>query len=223
LGLNAQAAPFLGQAALAAPGNQLQGAQLAGNMAALPGQLAQQGLGLGTAGMQQLMAAGGMQQGMQQGIAGANQARFGEAQAFNNPWLQLIDPALGTKAVENIAFQGFREPSHLEASGKGMQNMQTGMSMGAASDEKLKEDIEPIENALDKVEQLEGKTYHYKKNPQGENDAGLIAQDIEKVLPEAVIEKDGYKFVKYQALVGLLVNATKELHEKVQELERKAG
>ena len=128
LGLGAQAAPFLGQAALSAPGNQFQGAQLAGNMAALPGQLAQQGFGLGQAGLQQLMQAGGMQQNMAQGIAGADQARFNEAQAFNNPWMAQFAPlALGTPSVENIAFQGFREPGHLEASGKGMENMSTGM------------------------------------------------------------------------------------------------
>lgn len=109
LGLGAQAAPFLGQAALNQPGIQFQGAQLGGQLAGVPGQLAQQGAqlgGLGAGLLNQLFNIGGLQQQLPIGVAGAEQARFQEAQAFANPFLALLGPALGTQA-----FQAFQQPT----------------------------------------------------------------------------------------------------------------
>ena len=209
LGLSAQTAPFIGQAALNQPGIQFQGAGLAGNLAQLPGQLAQQGLQLGGAGLQQLLNIGGLQQQLPIGQAQAEQARFLEAQPQFNPFLSQFGPlALGTPAFENIAFQGFREPSLFEQFAP-----IAGAAIGA-SDKRLKENIETIDNALDKIDQLDGKTYKFIfKNK--ERDAGIIAQDLEKILPEAIIERNGIKFVKYEAIIALLVNAVKELKRKV--------
>jgi hypothetical protein len=110
------------------------------------------------------------------------------------------------------------------------------------SDERLKEDIVEIQDALEKVMQLRGVTYTpnsiaeslgYKK----ENMVGVIAQDVEKVLPEAVkpapfdimlfenteISKSGqnYKTVQYEKLVPLLIEAIKELNKEVQQLKGK--
>ena len=96
------------------------------------------------------------------------------------------------------------------------------------SDERLKENIQPIENALSKVGQLNGVTFTY--TPDGKDSAGLIAQDVEKVLPSAVQEMevplkvdDGneYKVLQYDQTIGLLVEAIKELTAKVEELEKK--
>ncbi len=110
LGLGAQAAPFLGQAALQQPGVQFQGAGLLGNLAGVPGQLAQQGTQLGGQGvnlLSQLFNIGGLQRTLPQGVAGAEQARFQEAQGFANPFLtQFLGPALGTQAIQN-----FQRPS----------------------------------------------------------------------------------------------------------------
>ena len=94
------------------------------------------------------------------------------------------------------------------------------------SDERLKENIQPIEDALIKVNQLNGCTFTYIAD--GKESAGLIAQDVEKVLPSAVIEKelplkidDGkeYKVLQYDQTIGLLVEAIKELTAKVEALE----
>ena len=94
------------------------------------------------------------------------------------------------------------------------------------SDERLKDNIEVVESALDKVKQLRGVTFTYKEN--GKEAAGVIAQDVEKVLPEAVIEKklplkqdDGqaYKTVRYDALHALLIEAVKELSDEVARLK----
>ena len=96
------------------------------------------------------------------------------------------------------------------------------------SDERLKENIQPIEDALSKVGQLNGVTFTYKAD--GKESAGLIAQDVEKVLPSAISEKqlplkidDGneYKVLQYDQTIGLLVEAIKELTAKVEELENK--
>lgn len=210
LGLGAQAAPFLGQAALNQPGIQFQGANLFSQLSQGPGALAQQGLQLGSQGLGQLAGLGGLQQGLPIGQARAEQARFTEAQPFANPFLAQFGPlALGTPAIENIAFQGFREPSLFE------QVAPIAGGALAASDERLKEDIEPIDNALEKIDKLDGKTYHFKAKPIGKMNAGLIAQDIEEILPEAVVEVEGVKYVDYNAVIGLLVNAVKELKRKV--------
>ena len=96
------------------------------------------------------------------------------------------------------------------------------------SDERLKENIQPIADALNKVNQLNGVTFTYKSD--GKESAGLIAQDVEKVLPSAVSEKelplktdDGipYKVLQYDQTIGLLVEAVKELTARVKELEGK--
>ena len=95
------------------------------------------------------------------------------------------------------------------------------------SDERLKENIKIVDNALDKVKQLKGVTFTFKQD--GKLSAGVIAQDVEKVLPEAVAEKkiplktdDGqlYKTVRYDALHSLLIEAIKELSAEVDELKR---
>ena len=96
------------------------------------------------------------------------------------------------------------------------------------SDERLKTNIVGIENAVAKVSQLNGYTFEYKAD--GKISAGVIAQEVEAVLPEAVTEKllplkadDGqeYKVVNYDALHGLLIEAVKELSARVEALEAK--
>ena len=94
------------------------------------------------------------------------------------------------------------------------------------SDERLKEDIKPITGALDKVGQLSGYTFTYKAD--GKQSAGVIAQEVEAVLPSAVTEStlplktdDGveYKTVQYDQLHGLLIEAIKELKAEIEELK----
>ena len=96
------------------------------------------------------------------------------------------------------------------------------------SDERLKENIQPIEDALSKVNQLRGVTFTYV--PDGRDSAGLIAQDVEKVLPSAVRESElplqmnddkDYKILQYDQTIGLLVESIKELAAKVEKLEKK--
>ncbi len=98
-------------------------------------------------------------------------------------------------------------------------------STTTASDRKLKDNITTVEDALDKVKQLNGVEFTWKKD--GKKSAGVIAQDVEKVLPQAVKivkdlnSNDEYKTVKYDALISILVESIKELSARVEELESK--
>jgi len=84
----------------------------------------------------------------------------------------------------------------------------------AFSDERKKTNIEPIPNALEKVLQLRGVTFD-KIDGDDRRHAGVIAQEVEKVLPEVVYtDKDGMKSVAYGNVIGLLIEAIKELAHK---------
>jgi hypothetical protein len=96
------------------------------------------------------------------------------------------------------------------------------------SDERLKTDIVKIDGALDKVTQLNGYTFTY--TADGKKSAGVIAQEVQKVLPSAIVEsklplkmgdddETEYMTVQYDQLMGLLIEAVKELKAEVAELK----
>ena len=96
------------------------------------------------------------------------------------------------------------------------------------SDAALKYDINPVEFALDKINQLTGVSYKYKHNDR--ESAGLLAQDVEKIMPSAVSSKKvpfvtgddkEYKTLHYDSMTAILVEAIKELTAKVKKLENK--
>ena len=90
----------------------------------------------------------------------------------------------------------------------------------AYSDERLKGNIKTIDNALNKVSMLKGVTFDKIHEEEDIRHTGVIAQDVEKVLPEAVITHGtGYKSVAYGNMVGLLVEAIKELKSEIEELK----
>ena len=97
-------------------------------------------------------------------------------------------------------------------------------SNGGFSDRRLKENIVPLDKGLETLEQIKTYTFNYKNRPQ-DTLPGVIAQEIEEICPEVVydieMEDDTYKAVRYQQLVPLLINAVKELSEKVNVLENK--
>ena len=90
----------------------------------------------------------------------------------------------------------------------------------AFSDARLKDNIETLEDGLAKVEQLRGVTY----TRDGKENIGVIAQEIEKILPEIVLTADdemGTKSVDYSRITAVLIEAVKELSAKIKELENK--
>jgi hypothetical protein len=97
----------------------------------------------------------------------------------------------------------------------------------SSSDRRFKENITPIENALEKINQIGGYEFDWKDENKIEHgyeghDLGVIAQEIEAIAPELVqTRENGYKAVKYDKLVSVLIQAVKELSAKVSELENK--
>ena len=105
----------------------------------------------------------------------------------------------------NVTFAGTLASGAITSSG----------DVTAFSDMRIKHDIETIEGALAKVSDMRG--VYFKRN-NGEAGTGVIAQEIENILPEVV--KDGeYKSVAYGNMVGILIEAIKELKEEVEKLK----
>jgi len=98
------------------------------------------------------------------------------------------------------------------------------IAYGAPSDERYKENIKPIESALDKVEKLQGVTFDWKESDSIldiKEDIGFIAQDVQKVVPELVREnEDGKLSLRYQGITPILLEAIKELKAEIEELKK---
>ncbi len=97
----------------------------------------------------------------------------------------------------------------------------------SSSDERLKHNITPIENAIDKVKSLTGVEFDWKpeyKHAHGYegHDTGIIAQQVQEVIPSAVRTNDtGFLAVRYEKLIGLLVEGMKEQQAQIEELKAK--
>ena len=99
-----------------------------------------------------------------------------------------------------------------------------------SSDRRLKKYIKNIKNPLEKISKINGVTFEWKKTDEKMkkevhshegHDVGVIAQEIEEVLPEVVVTRDnGYKAVRYEKIVPLLIEAIKDLKAEVDELKK---
>ena len=99
------------------------------------------------------------------------------------------------------------------------------VAYGSPSDKKLKENIKPIESALDKVTKLQGVTFDWKESDSIldiKEDIGFIAQDVQKVVPELVRKnKDGMLSMRHQGIAPILLEAIKELKAEIDLLKSK--
>ena len=91
--------------------------------------------------------------------------------------------------------------------------------VSAFSDVRLKTDLAVITNPLDKLSRING--YTYTRIDNGERQTGVIAQEVEKVLPEVVKNVGETKVVAYGNMIGLLIEAIKELSQQVEDLKSK--
>ena len=95
----------------------------------------------------------------------------------------------------------------------------------STSDERLKDNIELISNPIEKVQQLRGVEFDWNDNSlfkAGRHDYGVIAQDVQKVLPELVKETHtGFLGVDYDKIIGLLIEVVKEQEKRIKNLENK--
>lgn len=89
------------------------------------------------------------------------------------------------------------------------------------SDERLKTNIQTVEDSLDTVNRMRGVHYNWKSNADGEKVYGVVAQEVEKVVPELIVENPAtkYKTVNYTGMSALFIQAIKELTAKVSCLQ----
>lgn len=92
-----------------------------------------------------------------------------------------------------------------------------------SSDKRYKENIKPIESPIEKVKAISGVTFEWNEKSHketGKKDVGVIAQEVEEVLPEIVQTRDnGYKAVDYQKLTAVLIEAVKDQQKQIDELK----
>ena len=115
----------------------------------------------------------------------------------------------------NAQFLGNISGSQIEASGD--------VIAFGSSDKRLKDNIQPIQSPLEKMDKIGGYTFDWndKQDAYQGHDVGVIAQEIEEVLPEVVMTRGtGYKAVKYEKIVPLLIESIKELQKKVEDIEK---
>ena len=133
-------------------------------------------------------------------------------------WTSSIQPS-GAPTKIGIG----REPTlySLEVSGTMAATQDVIAFMG--SDKRLKDNIKPINDPIGKIKQIGGYTFDWNNNQNvyKGNDVGVIAQEIEKVLPSLVQDReDGYKGVKYDKIVALLIEAIKDQQKQIDELKK---
>jgi hypothetical protein len=96
----------------------------------------------------------------------------------------------------------------------------------SSSDIRFKENVTPIQNALFKVQQIRGIEFDWISDKEHHaydgHDVGVIAQEVEKVLPEVVTTREsGYKAVKYEKMIPLLIEGIKEQQEQIETLKER--
>jgi len=134
-----------------------------------------------------------------------------------------IDSAGGTTTLDdNVSISGSLSVNGTTAI-NGALTVTGDITAFFTSDQRLKKNIIAIENPLIKVLSISGNNYTWSENSGKEGqDVGVIAQEVLEILPEAVTTRDnGYLAVDYHKLVPLLIEAIKELSQKVSDLEDK--
>lgn len=136
-------------------------------------------------------------------------ARLGEVDLERRGWLQRLDE------MRRRAKEGMRETKD--------ENIRTGATMLAAalfSDRRMKKDVATIKSALQKVSDLRGVNFRWNDDWKEQGlKMGLIAQEVEPIVPEVVQtlkDRDQTKAIDYQSLAGLFVEAIKELKADIE-------
>ena len=93
----------------------------------------------------------------------------------------------------------------------------TATDINSSSDIRLKKNIKKFENTLEKINEINGVSFEWKQSDS--KSAGVIAQELEKVFPELVINTSEYKKVNYNGLIGVLVESIKDLKKEIDDLK----
>ena len=207
-GLAGQDLAMAQQAALANQQAGLAGAGLNLQAAGQLGQLGQTQQGMAQSDIAALGNVGSMQQQLQQATTDAERNLISERFALQNAALGALAPLAG-----NVTSKTTSTPSGLQTLGQVAQIAGTAMMF---SDPSMKENVKPMKGALKKLSFLNGSTYNYMDDEDETPTGGIMADDVEEVMPGAVKTMDnGKKAVDYSKVTGLLVEAVKELDAKI--------
>ena len=133
-------------------------------------------------------------------------------------------PDSGTLTVNQlnvgVTTLGVTTATNLTVQSINCSGVATATDFNSTSDINLKKDVKVIDDPLEKVLQLNGVSFNW--TDTGQSSAGVIAQDVEKVMPEIIRDNPtGYKSLNYNGLIGLLIEAVKEQNETIKSLEQK--
>ena len=133
-----------------------------------------------------------------------------------------------TLSAHNISFRNYNGTAMMESARFVHDKLTVAgdvIAYGSPSDKRLKENIKPIESALDKAMKLQGVTFNWKKSDSIldiKEDIGFIAQDVKEVVPELVREnEDGMLSMRHQGIAPILLEAIKELKAEIDLLKSK--
>tara|TARA_Y100001938_G_scaffold118620_1_gene163996 strand:- start:332 stop:772 length:441 start_codon:yes stop_codon:yes gene_type:complete len=133
----------------------------------------------------------------------------------------------GLEITGNVSSSGYVLTNHVSASGDVVADGD--VVAYNSSDERLKDNIQVIKGSLDKIGDIRGVEFDWNdKSPawarERGHDVGVVAQEVQKILPEIVVErKNGYLGVDYKRIVPLLIESIKELKEEVEILKKKVN
>ena len=162
-------------------------------------------------------------------INSADNANFKRGALYFDDELKFFNASAQTGTIDTSITM--TERFRVDASGDGFFDGDVVAFSTTVSDIRLKDNVKTIDNALDKVMSLRGVEFDWNAtSKKGQHDIGLIAQEVQKVLPEVVIEKKlcmgdmkknkkDYKTVDYEKIVGVLVEAVKELKQEIEDLK----
>ena len=162
-------------------------------------------------------------------INSADNSNFKRGALYFDDELKFFNASAITGTIDTAITM--TERFRVDADGDGFFDRDVVAFSTTVSDKRLKDNVKTIDNALDKVMSLRGVEFDWNATSRkGQHDIGLIAQEVEEVLPEVVIDKKlcmgdmknnekDYKTVDYEKIVGVLVEAIKELKQEIEELK----
>jgi hypothetical protein len=119
--------------------------------------------------------------------------------------------------VDSIGIITARKGIVVSSGGVVVTGIVTATDFNSTSDETLKKNIQIIENPISKLFEISGVTFNWIENEKAS--VGVIAQDVEKALPQLVSDMGSHKVVNYNGLIGLLVECIKHQQRQIDELK----
>ena len=134
------------------------------------------------------------------------------------PPSQWTTGATGITTTSSVGIKSTAPTSALDVTGDvKVSGIVTATDFNSSSDINLKTNIQTIENPIDKLLEINGVTFNWIENEKAS--VGVIAQDVEKVLPQLVNDMGSHKVVNYNGLIGLLVECIKHQQKQIDELK----